>query len=582
MHQKVRALNMTDFKIESLPFNSDSVSDLALVDSMHRNWPVVYTLSSKNEIYVGETVNAANRLSQHISAESKKRLELVRIFFNEKFNKSACLDLESQLIKLFAADDKFKVLNSNSGMTDSNYYDKDSYSKSFNELFEELRVQGWLTRSVPELINSNLFKYSPFKSLNTEQAEAVSRILDSLIESRTTSTSNPIVIEGDPGTGKTIVAIYLIKLLKDIANLGQENLAEEESVFAEYLTFENKDLFEDFRIGLVIPQQSLRATLTKVFTKTPGLNAKMILNPFSVGSSEEKWDLLIVDESHRLGMRAQQPHPSLNLMFQNNNIRLFGSDEDYFTQLDWILAQSKSQVFLLDAEQSIKPADLPKSVISKLLGDAKSAQTYTKLASQMRVKGGEDYIEFVRKLFTSSPKHNPGFGDYDLHFFDSFAEMQRAIFRKNEEIGLCRLLAGYAWDWVSKKDPLKPDIEIEGIKLFWNRTDKDWVNSETSVEEMGSIHTIQGYDLNYAGVVIGPDLGYDEVNKRIVFNRSSYFDANGKINNKRLGITYSDEDILNWVINIYRVLLTRGIRGTYVYIYDKSLRKFLSSYLTEA
>lgn len=568
---------MTDFKIESLPFTTESVASLSLLDSMHRNWPVVYTLSNTNEIYVGETVNAANRMSQHISSDSKKRLEVLRIFFNEKFNKSACLDLESQLIKLFAADEKFKVLNSNLGISESNYFDRSTYSASFNELFDELREEGWLTRPVPELINSNLFKYSPFKSLNSEQAQAVASILDSLIKARKSKLNSPIVIEGDPGTGKTIVAVYLMKLLKDIASLSDEYVAESDSIFAEYLTAENRKLFSEFRIGLVIPQQALRATLTKVFSKTPGLNAKMIVNPFSVGSSQERWDLLIVDETHRLGMRAQQPHPSLNLMFEQNNIRLFGSDENHFTQLDWVLKQGDSQVFLLDAEQSIKPADLPRKVIDDLISNSKKSGNYIKLASQMRVQGGEDYIEFVRKLFTSEPQANRGFGDYDLRFFDSFAEMREEIMQMERKHGLSRVLAGYAWDWVSKKDPNIPDIDIEGIKLFWNRTDKDWINSLTSIEEVGSIHTIQGYDLNYAGVIIGPDLSYDPSSQKIVFNRARYFDANGKINNKRLGITYSDDDILNLVLNIYRVLLTRGIKGTFIYVNDQNLRRLLKS-----
>lgn len=571
---------MTDFNIESLPFNPESVSELALLDSLHRNWPVVYTLSSDKEIYVGETVNVANRMAQHITTDSKKKLELMRIFFHAKFNKSACLDLESQLIKLFAADEKFKVLNSNVGISDANYFERESYAENFEALFEELRIQGWLTRAVPELINSNLFKYSPFKTLNVEQAQAVASILDSLIESKGAIKQKQIVIEGDPGTGKTIVAIYLIKLLRDIASLSEANLDESDSVFSEYLTIKNKKFFSDFRVGLVIPQQALRATLSKVFSKTPGLSKDMILNPFSVGSKNERWDLLIVDETHRLGMRAQQPHPSLNTRFGQNNERLFGSDDLKYTQLDWVVAQSDMQVLLLDTEQSIKPADLPIEVTKKAIFDAQQAGTYIKLASQMRVQGGEDYIEFVRRLFTSQPQANPGFGGYDLRFYESLSEMRNDILELNKKHGLCRMLAGYAWDWVSKKDSNQPDIEIENLKLFWNRAETDWINSPTSAEEVGSIHTIQGYDLNYAGVIIGPDLGYDPNTNQITFNRSSYFDANGKINNKKLGITYTDDDIRNWVINIYRVLLTRGIKGTFVYVFDSELREYFRNLLS--
>jgi DUF2075 family protein len=172
---------------------------------------------------------------------------------------------------------------------------------------------------------------------------------------------------------------------------------------------------------------------------------------------------------------------------------------------------------------------------------------------------------------------NPGFGDYDLRFFDSFTEMREEILKKNEEFGLSRILAGYAWKWVSKKDPTKPDIDIEGLKLFWNQTDKDWINSKNSELEVGSIHTIQGYDLNYAGVVIGNDIGIDPNTKRIVFRRDNYFDSKGTLNNRVQGIIYSDEDILQYIVNIYRVLLTRGIRGTFVYVCDPHLRTLIST-----
>mgnify|MGYP000482258452 CR=1 FL=1 len=109
--------------------------------------------------------------------------------------------------------------------------------------------------------------------------------------------------------------------------------------------------------------------------------------------------------------------------------------------------------------------------------------------------------------------------------------------------------------------------------MRWNSTASDWINSPNSVEEVGSIHTVQGYDLNYAGVIIGPELGYDEATGRITFNRDKYFDVKGKENNQKLGLVYSDEDLLQYVLNVYRVLLTRGIRGTYIYIVDEKLRR---------
>jgi DUF2075 family protein len=89
---------------------------------------------------------------------------------------------------------------------------------------------------------------------------------------------------------------------------------------------------------------------------------------------------------------------------------------------------------------------------------------------------------------------------------------------------------------------------------------------------------VQGYDLNYAAVVIGPDLGFDPVTQKIVFHRANYHDKKGKENNKVLGRRYTDEDLLTFVVNIYRVLLTRGVKGTYIYVVDLELRQFLARF----
>ncbi|NBU22707.1 MAG: DUF2075 domain-containing protein, partial [Actinobacteria bacterium] len=270
------------------------------------NWPVVYTLSSDGEIYVGETINAEARLGQHLNTASKKSLQHVQIILNETFNKSVCLDLESHLIRYFAADGKHRVLNANAGISDANYFNRDEYRKSFKELFDSLVEKGMLSRSIPEIVNSNLFKFSPFKALNSDQAIAVSALLEKLIRDIGKDSSSTLVIQGDPGTGKTIVAVYLMKLLRDIASISGDELLEEESIFSEFFTEANRKLLKSLKIGLVVPQQSLRTTLQRVFKQTPGLSKDMVMTPFEVGESEEKFDLLIVDESHRLGQRANQ------------------------------------------------------------------------------------------------------------------------------------------------------------------------------------------------------------------------------------------------------------------------------------
>jgi DUF2075 family protein/Cdc6-like AAA superfamily ATPase len=571
---------MTNFKIEKFPFNQESVSNWGSADPVGIDWPVVYTLSSDKQIYIGETLNSTSRLLQHLKTENKQELARVQIILNSRFNKSACLDLESQLIKLFAADGTHRVLNANSGITDANYFERDSYRESFNELYEMLVRDGLLSRSVPEIVNSNLFKFSPFKALTTEQAVVVSAITEQIISEVKSSAKAQMIVQGDPGTGKTIVAIYLVKLLKDIALLNGEELAEQESVFSELFTQESAAVIKGLRIGLVVPQQALRKTLQTVFDQTPGLDKSMVLTPFEFAYSEEDFDLLIVDEAHRLGQRANQPSAAQNKKYSELNIKLYGTDDPSITQLDWIEKKSKIQLLLLDTAQAVKPADLPLETTNQLISSASSENLLFRLTSQMRVTGGKEYLEFVRALFTEDALPRQDFNGYDLRFYEDASEMRSDILKLDEEHGLSRMLAGFAWPWASKRNSSAIDIELDGMQLQWNQTAKDWINSPTSVNEVGGIHTIQCYDLNYAGVIIGNDIGYDPATQKIVFNRENYYDVKGRENNAARGIVYSDEDVLHWVLNIYRVLLTRGIRGTFVYVCDPELRKLLKTRLS--
>jgi len=106
------------------------------------------------------------------------------------------------------------------------------------------------------------------------------------------------------------------------------------------------------------------------------------------------------------------------------------------------------------------------------------------------------------------------------------------------------------------------------LKLIWNSTARDWVNSPNAINEVGCIHTVQGYDLNYVGVIVGPEFYYDSLKKKFGVNKEKYFDTNG-----RNGITDPNE-LERYIINIYKTLLTRGIKGTYIYIVDENLRNY--------
>jgi len=573
---------MTNFEIKASPFDEAALRVLADEEPRLRNWPVVYTISDDKDIYIGETTSTTLRMNNHKGSERKAHIKEIRIILHEKFNKSACLDLESHLIKYFHADQKYSVLNLNSGISDSDYFGRDEYRESFDQIFAKLREQGLMTRSIPDLVNSNIFKYSPFKALSNDQAVAIEGILDCLVPADGKNSNSKIVVQGGPGTGKTIVAVYLMKLIRDIATAADGEALEIDSLFSDYFQGDYKEIFSTWKIGLVIPQQSLRRTIQNVFKSIPGLDKSMVLSPFEVGKSSQRYDLLIVDEAHRLKLRSNMPSAAQNIDFKEINERLFGSDPDEKTQLDWVISQSENQILLIDAEQSVMPSDLTEDTINTLEVEARNSNSYFKLLSQLRVQGGEKYIKFVSQLLKDSPTEaDTDFSEYDFRIFDNFSEMNNELKQRESEKGLARLVAGYAWKWATKgvADSNVYDIEIEGTKLAWNRTAIDWINSPTSSNEVGSIHTVQGYDLNYCGVIIGRDLYFDDTTNSIKFDRKNYFDMKGMEKNRRLGRNYSDADIETYVKQIYRVLLTRGIFGTYVYVCDPKLRAHLKAVL---
>jgi hypothetical protein len=165
---------------------------------------------------------------------------------------------------------------------------------------------------------------------------------------------------------------------------------------------------------------------------------------------------------------------------------------------------------------------------------------------------------------------------YDFRIFDNVEEMVQAIKQKDAELGLCRTVAGYSWKWKTKNNatPGSYDIEIDGHKYLWNSDYVDWVNTPNSINEIGCIHTIQGYDLNYAGVILGNEIKFDETNGRITVDKSKYQDLQGKT-----ALDNGEASLREYIENIYVTLMTRGIQGTYVYACDPTMKKYLEGYI---
>ncbi len=495
-----------------------------------RDWPVVYIIENGREVYIGETTSAHNRSRQHYENEDRARLKTLHVITDEEYNKSATLDLESQLIQYFSAEGTLRLQNGNKGLVNHNYFDRDRYRAKLETIWKKLQELALVKRDLKDIENSELFKYSPYKALTEDQMA----VADELYHAVRTGQASTHIVNGGPGTGKTILATYLVKLLKE------------------------DDETKDLSVGLVISMTPLRRSIKDAFSRVSGLSESMVIGPSEV--ADKKYDLLIVDEAHRLRQRRNitnyRSHDAMNKRLE------FGQDG---TELDWVLKCSKQQILFYDENQSIRPADVHVARFKNLVA------VHHFLTSQLRVKGGEKYIAFINNIFKGQKALDSKFHDFDFQIYDDATEMVADIKIKNRKFSLSRIVAGFAWPWISRGSPDATDIDINGLKLRWNSTTTDWVNSPNAINEVGCIHTVQGYDLNYVGVIVGPELAYDATADRLVVNGDKYEDRNGW-----RGIT-DPAELERYIINIYKTLMTRGMRGCYVYFVDKETERYFKS-----
>lgn len=556
------------FEIRRYDFTSGLFTDFQNLHYARDLWPIVYILSdgSIKEAYVGETTDTYARMSSHLKSNEKNKLSAVHLITSEKFNKSATLDIESNLIKYISGDGKYKLLNGNIGLANHNYYQKrEVYWDIFKSIWDRLRADGVTDHSIEFIDNSDLFKYSPYKTLTTEQKAGLLMIISSLL----TSDHQNFVIEGGAGTGKTILAIFLFKLLAtDSKDFNFKEFGEDESTFINQINALKKK-YPNPRMALVIPMSSFRNTLKKVFKNIKGLSPSMVIGPAEI--IKQKYDIVFVDESHRLRRRV-----NLGAYFGafDNVCHKLGLNKHTCSELDWILIQSSRSVFFYDAKQSIKPSDVMKADFDALK-DHKKTKVET-LRSQFRVKGGNDYVKYIDDLLycsLPSPSRIYNSKEYEFLLFDSVADLVSEIKQRESENGLSRLIAGYSWPWVSKKDKRLFDIRIGDVQLQWNSVADDWINSANAINEVGCIHTTQAYDLNYAGVIFGNEITYNTETEEITILKEHYFDRNGQAGISEI------KDLHGFILNIYKTIMLRGIKGTYVYVCDKNLREYFSRHI---
>ena len=556
------AQNITDAVIgEDIVLDEDLLGNEKLL----YDWPAVYILDNGKQAYVGQTTSFARRMGEHGKNPDKAQFERASLISHPEFNQSVVTDYEHRLIGLMAADQKYKLTNGNGGMTESDYYSRAEYEAMFDDLWEQLRQMHLANHTIAEIQETEVFKYSPYKELNLDQKVALEKILLAVTSAMegTEERAAPIVVDGKPGTGKTVLAIFLLKMLKD--------------------NFVDKDGRPTARIKLLEPMTSLRKTLQKTLKTVPGLKASDVIGPADVvspkngftGDGHPNIDILLVDESHRL---RRYKNIVARKSFKDVCAALGRSEWDT-TQLDWILATCRLPILFYDHRQSIGPADIPPQVVRQRLGA--SLANPISLGRQMRVKGGDALLDYVEALLHNESLEPREFPGYELCLHRTFGGFDRSFEEHLAKAELTRMVAGYAWRWSSKKDRSLFDITIDGVDKRWNTTLDNWVGkgvgdddeARAVAHEVGCIHTIQGYDLSYAYVIVGEDLVFNSASGRIEAVQDNYYDANGQTKDM------AAEDLLTFIRDIYYVLLTRGIEGTHLYVCDPALREHLSRYI---
>lgn len=462
------------FKITQGDFKQQNYGDMPYL----RNWPMLYVLENGKQAYIGQSNHVLRRMAEHGSSIEKNIFEKVHFIYSSKFNQSVTFDYEAKLIQYIAADEMFEVLNRNSGMADKKYYEKDVYDEKFHILWRRLQREKLVRHSIEEIENSDLFKYSPYKELNEEQRAAVEEIINAVEE----NPCQKIVVNGMPGSGKTIVAIYLMKYLRD------------------------NEKFQDKKIGFVVPQTSLRKTLKKIFKSIYRLRTSDVLAPSDI--TRQHYDILLVDEAHRL---HQYKNISYRGAFKTCCERLGMTTES--DELDWILKQCDCPILFYDKKQVVGPSGIDvKRFENKMKQDLwNRVTTYFTLMTQMRVEGGNDYIGYIEALLEGQKMEKKQFESYEFKLTTDFRKFNSLMYQREKEYELSRMVAGYAWEWKSNKDKNQYDIEIEMVQKRWNHCTEGWVHSEGAIDEVGCIHSIQGYDLNYAFVILGNEISYDTV-----------------------------------------------------------------------
>lgn len=400
------------------------------------------------------------------------------------------------------------------------------------------------SKSLADSLNS-LLKGNPEFVMIDEQKLIYEQALK-LAKKSNSSNKNVLIVEGGPGTGKSVVAINLLVAL---SKLGK---------FTQYVTRNSA------------PRLVYESKLTGTFKKS------QISNMFSGSGSYQKvkkgiFDALIVDEAHRLNAKSG--------MFKNQGEN----------QVKEIINAANFSIFFVDEDQKVTIHDIGEKEEIKKWALSAGAQTFDAvLTSQFRCNGSNGYLAWLDNALQIRETANDILEnlDYDIRTFNNPSEMRDLIYSKNRINNKARMVAGYCWKWASKKSPLMDDIVFPEFNFSakWNLLDDGmlWIVKPESVLEVGCIHTCQGLEVDYVGVIIGPDLIVRD--GKIITDPSKRASADSSVRGYKKQMKESPEEtseLLDKIIkNTYRTLMTRGQKGCYIYSVDHETKDYFTALLS--
>ena len=354
---------------------------------------------------------------------------------------------------------------------------------------------------------------------------------------------NVLIVHGGPGTGKSVVAINLLVKLTKLR------------LFSQYVTKN------------AAPRTVYEAKLTDSFRKSEISNFFTGSGSFT-STKKNIFDALIVDEAHRLNEKSG---------FLKNK----GEN-----QIKEIINSSKFSVFFLDKDQKVTIHDIgEEEEIRKWAKYFNADVTTLELSSQFRCNGSEGYLPWLDNVLQikEGKQRKLSNKEFDFRIFDDPIKLREKIFELNRENNKARLVAGYCWPWKSKKDPNANDIVLPefDFKMQWNLGSDGnlWIINPVSVKEVGCIHTCQGLELDYIGVIVGMDMivRFDEVLVDPTQRASEDRSVRGWKKRMKENPSLTKKILKSLIKNTYRTLMTRGMKGCYVYFVDEETEKYFKS-----